>query len=146
MELISGPDLIASMLASATAPGGALNGAKCHLTKEPVTVGKDTPIQAFLDAEADYAGYAAALITWLAPSIDDAGQPELVGTVPEFRPTGTDPENICYVTFLTDPTNAKLLLFGQLVEGGVGMASTSDSLLVTVRVRPNATGASVIVS
>jgi len=146
MDLLSFPDMIAHMLASATAVGGVLNGAKCHLTNAPVTIGKDTLLQAFLDAEADYAGYAAGLITWLAPSIDDAGQPELVGTVPEFRPTGSTPENICYACFLTNTATDKLLMAGQLKEGGVPMASTSDSLLVTLRVRPDADGESVIVS
>jgi len=146
MDLVALPDLVASMLATATGAGGVLLGAKMHLTKSQVDISGDRTAPDFDAAEADYAGYAAQVITWLAPSISDIGQSEIVGTVPEFRPTGTDPENICYQCYITNAAGDKLLLAGPLADGGVSMASPNDSLLVHPRVRPTATGATVIVS
>lgn len=122
---------------------GSLLGCLVHLfssntTPTPATIVGDV-------TEADYSGYAAKAVTFLAPSISDDGQPELVGTVAEFRPTGTTVTNVIYGGWIVNATSALRYWF-RFDNPPLPMGATTDSILLTVRVRMSPSGLIVTVS
>ena len=146
MQFDGSAALDAALLASATGTGGILNGAKVGLTKALVDFDPNQPPGQVGTNECDYAGYARAAVTWNAPSISDDGQLEIVGTVPEFRPTDATVDNNAYQAFLVDSAGAKYLGSGQLDGNPIPMGTTLDALVVTMRFSVGSGGSVVSVS
>lgn len=94
---------------------------------------------------ADYDGYADEAITWSAATLADDGSIELIGTVGEFRPTGSTVENT--ITAVLHCSAGGAVLHGASVGGeGLPMNSALDSVIVVPRVRINLDGLLEIVS
>ena len=69
---------------------------------------------------------------------------EVVGTVPEFRPTGANVDNSIIGAFITRNTDDALLSFGEFTGALIPMNNADDAMVVTVRYRPRSN--SLIVS
>lgn len=125
---------------------GTLDGALLCLTKTSATLDKDTTLAALELIEADYNTYARTAIIWGDPSVSDDGQVEVVGSVAEFRPTDALAPNQVFGVFILDTTEAKVYFVGALDGAPLGMNTTLDSLILTVRYRPATRSLIVIVS
>jgi len=128
-------DLAASGIASVAALG-CLNAAKCHLFQNNIVVNRFTTLAALAAAEATFAGYAAAAITWGAPSVADTGEVEVVGTVPQFRPTNAVTPNSIWGLYVTDSANAKLYFAGTFDAAPLAMGDNLHTITVTIRWKP----------
>lgn len=146
MELVTMDTLNAQILSGLVAAGpngGALNGAKCGLTKDDITPLSSLDLATVQAAECDFAGYAPKAVTWLAPSISDDGNQEIVGQVAEFRPTDETVDNTAHQAFLVNAAGDELLAIGTLDSAPVPMGHPTDSLLVILRIR-NLSGGIVV--
>jgi hypothetical protein len=115
---------------------GELTGTKVHLYKTALPVDGTTDLATFHTDEATFTGYAAKSITWLTPSVSDDGIVEVVGTVPEFRPTDSVAPNDIWGIYITDTAAATLLFCGQFDNPPLPMNGTTDAIVVTIRFRP----------
>jgi len=123
---------------------GPLADAHLGLYKTTVPLNEGT-VKADLTAViANYDGYAEANIDWQAPSFAANGEVEVVGTVPEFRPTGGNVDNVIIGGFVTRNTDDALLSFGEFTGTGIPMNDVTDAMVVTIRYRPRTS--SLIVS
>jgi hypothetical protein len=129
-----------------TALTGTLTGAKLHLTKDALAIDRNTTLADLAAIEADYNTYAAASITWLAVSIADDGSVELVGTVPEFRPTDALAPNDIHAAYITDSGATVKYFAAAFDDGPLPMNQTTDSIIVTLRFRPETEMLGVVVS
>jgi hypothetical protein len=130
-------DVIAGDLATATV----------HLGKTDMTVDRNTTKTELTATEADYTGYAAETVTWLAPSLADDGNIEVIGTVGEFRPTDDVVDNAIYTLWvLSADTGTPLCFAARFDNAPLPMAGPLDSLIVTLRWRPQTGGLVVTVS
>lgn len=144
MNVVWASDMAQKILSDmTTAVTGALIGAEVELFKSDTTPTPTTPLASY--TLADYTGYAAGAVTWLAISIADDGSYEVVGTVPEFRPTGTATANNIYGWILTDGAGV-LLAAARFDNPPLPMEDTLDSIILTVRVRVTPTGLAVAVT
>lgn len=134
-------DLVA--YADLTALAGLLTGALVELFQNDVTPTRATLIGSY--TVATYTGYANEAITWLAPSISDDGVAEIVGTVAEFRPTGSGVANNIYGAYVTTSGGA-LIGAVRFDNAPVPMAGVNDSILVTIRIRTQIGGLLALVS
>lgn len=127
-----------AILAALAAEDGPLDVAMLRLFQNDVTPSANTVVGDL--TAATYTGYAAEAITWLAPSISTVdGEPEMIGTAGEFRPTGTTVTNEIWGYYIT---TAALTLFsaGKLDSPPEPFDSVTNALLLTVRVRLNPLG------
>ena len=115
---------------------GYLADAHIGLYKTAVPASEATVKADITAVIANFDGYAEANIDWLAPSIADDGEVEVVGTVPEFRPTGATTPNSIVGAFITANSDDALLFFGNIDNAPVELAATTDALVLTVRYRP----------
>lgn len=122
---------------------GALTGAEVALYQSDTPATPSTPLGDY--TLADYDGYAPEAITWLAPSIGSDGEPEVVGIVGEFRPTGTATPNVIYGALVTDGAGTTLYAAARLENPPAAMGATTDSIIVTVCVRFAGSGLMVTV-
>lgn len=135
MQLVATSAFNALTLTGLTGAGGALTGAKVGLTKADILPAPEVTLADVEAAEADFAGYARKAATWLAPSVSDDGKPEIVGQVPEFRPTDESVDNTAFQAFLVNAAGDELLALGTLDGAPIPMGQATDSLLVYLRVR-----------
>lgn len=138
-------DVAASAIASVAAIG-ALNAAHLHLFQSNVACNRNTTLAALLAAEATFAGYAAQVITWQTPSVADAGEVEVIGTVPLFRPTNSTTPNSIWGLYITDSANAKLYFCATFDTAPLPMGDNLHTVTVTVRWKPGTTGFVVTIS
>jgi hypothetical protein len=131
MNLVTTQDLALGALTDAVA--GTLAGCECHLYKNDITPTPGTPLGSY--TEADFSGYAAGAITWLAPTVNDAGEVEVIGTVPEFRPTSDTVQNQIYGATIQDGGGTILYAASRFDNPPVPMVGTLDSILLTIRLR-----------
>jgi hypothetical protein len=137
----------ASQLARAAADvAGYLLGLKVDLTKSAVLVDGTAVKADFLAAIADYAGYAQGVVTWGTPSVSDDGFVEVIGNVPEFRPSGSGTPNDVWDAFFTEAVGAALLFCGQFDGPPLPMHGTTDAIQMVVRYRPADTSLVVQIS
>jgi hypothetical protein len=130
-------DVIAGDLATATV----------HLGKSNMTIDRNTTKADLTATEANYTGYAAEAVTWLAPSLADDGNIEVVGTVGEFRPTDAVVDNAIYTLWVLSATTGTPLCFAALFDDGpLPMAGPLNSIVVTLRWRPETGGLVAVVS
>lgn len=131
---------------SSTIGTGDLASASVGLVNSSsVTLDTTTTYADVLAAEGGYPGYARQAITWNAASVADDGTVEAVGTVPEFRPTGTSTVNM-WGLFLTTSDSATLALVGALDAAPLPMTDAHSAIVVTLRYRPTLGGLGVDVS
>jgi hypothetical protein len=129
-----------------TAVTGSLTGSLVALVKNNITLDANTTMADITANEADYNTYAQAAITWLAPSIADDGQVEVVGTVPEFRPTDALAPNNIYGASIINAGAIKTYFNAAFDGAPLPMNTVLDSLILTVRWRPQSQMLSVTVS
>lgn len=115
---------------------GVLADAKLRLYKDPVPLNESTTTADLNAQVANYDGYAAANIDWSDPSISDDGKVEVIGTVPQFRPTGNNVDNDITGCYITHNGDNDVLYFGAFDDGPVPMKEETDALNVILRVRP----------
>ena len=126
-----------AMLAAWIDTGGLLDGAKMKLFKNNYV-----PIETSLIANftlCDFTGYAAEVITWGDPSVSDDGTPEVIGSLAEFRPTGTAVANDVYGAILTMGDDT-YLAGAQLDDAPEVMQDTLNQLSLVARVRVSPLG------
>jgi len=127
--------------AAADVIAGHLAAATVHLGQTNMTVDRNTTKAEMTAAEATYSGYAAETITWLAPSIGSDGEVEVVGIVGEFRPTSSVITNSIYTAYILSAVGGTPLCFvARFDNAPIGMGTTLDSIVVTVRWRPRTGG------
>jgi len=127
----------------ATDVGGTLAGAKVRLF-----INDALPVPASVVGDFDpatYTGHADKTITWLTPSIADDGHVEVIGTVPEFRPTDAVTPNTVFGAIIID-AGPVMLLGGRFDDAPLPMESALDSIVITVRYRPDDQSIAVVVS
>jgi hypothetical protein len=134
------------LAAIADVVAGDLALATIQLIKTNLALDRNTAVADVLAAAADYTGFALGVITWLAPSIADDGSIECVGTVPEFRPTGTVIQNQIYGCAMLDSTGAVLYGVCSFASGPYPMQSALNSILLTVRYKISAQGLIVTIT
>jgi len=121
-----------AILEALTDTGGLLDGALIRLYVNDVQ-----PVVTSVAADFDpttYTGHADKLITWLAPSIADDGSPEVIGTVPEFRPTDGVVPNTVFGALLID-SGFVMMEGGRFEDAPLPMESATDAIVITVRLR-----------
>jgi len=123
-----------------------LAGVKLHLGQSNLVPDRNSTLAALHAGEATFDGYAAQSVTWSTPSRADDGAIEVVGTVPEFRPTGAVTPNSIYYWYLTDTAATALYLAAGFDSPPLPMGSTLDAIVITLRWRPNNLGLFVVVS
>lgn len=142
MEFLSNDTFESSILSALIAEDGLLDGAQLALFQNNVVATRARPIDQY--TVATYSGYAIGAVTWLGLRKADDGAMELVGTVPEFIPNANTVGNTIYGALLLDAGNA-LVAAGNL-DVAAEMRATTDSIIITVRVRLTASGLGVVVS
>jgi len=120
-----------------------LNAASVGLTGSLVLVARNNVLADFTSKELVNDGYGRKVITWNKPERLANGTIGCVGTVAEFRPTGTTSPGLAYNAFVVDSTGLKLLASCTLDDAPVPMADTHSALVVTVIYNPQ-TGGMVI--
>lgn len=108
------------------------------VSSDSVPFNRDTTLAELTPIEGGYTGYARKPVTWNAASISDDGTVEMVGTVPEFRPTGASTVSM-FGLFLTGLDSATLAGCGPLDGAPTPMIDGNSAIVVTIRFRP-ATG------
>lgn len=126
MDLGIAADVIAS----------TLDGAILVFIKTDLALDRNTLLADVVAAQADFTGFATPAVTWLDPSRADDGAIEVVGTVPEVRPTGTTIGNDIFGVALCAPLLASLWGVCSFEDGPFPMRSILDAILATVRWRP----------
>lgn len=139
-------ELAADATTSASTTFGVLNKLKVDLFKADIVPARDTPLGTYQAAVADYDGYGSATVTWNGPSRSDTGKIEVVGTVPEFRPTGTTTPNTVFGFFTTTFGDNSLGYAGRFDDAPIPMEDALDAIVLTLRYQPHAEAAGVVVS
>lgn len=142
MEFVSNDTFESAILSALIAEDGLLDGAQVALFQNEVVATRSRPIGQY--DVATYTGYTVEDVTWLGLRKADDGSMELVGTVPEFKPTDVTVGNTIYGALLLD-SDGDLVAAGNL-EVAAEMRAVTDSILITVRVRLTASGLGVVVS
>lgn len=137
---------IAVLGTDTTGTEGYLKSMTVRLTKEDIDIQKDTPLADLVAAEADYDGYGAETVTFNAPSVADDGTVEVIGIIPEFRPTGSTTPNTVFNFFGVAVGDSSLALMGRFDGEGIPMGETTDAIVLTLRYRPSQAFDGVIVS
>lgn len=137
MDLVTNQAFELKVLNALKAVGAPLTGAKLDLYTNDIIPGRDLPRSAYVTANFD--GYAQAAITWLGASVADDGTVEVIGTVPEFRPTGSVTPNNVFGVVVTDAAG-DLIGAARLDDAPTPLGSTLNNLLVTVRIKPTVKG------
>jgi len=129
---------------SAEVVAGVLMPVKLVLIKTNLALDRNTALADVVAAKADYTGAIEGVITWLAPSIADDGSIEVVGTVPEYRPTDAVTPNQIYGCALLTALDAALYAVCSFADGPLPMESALNSILATLRYKPE--GGSMVVT
>lgn len=149
MDLVATQDLeieLGKSAVASVATVGCLDGCTVDLVKDDITLNRTTTKAAADAAVATYSGYAQGDITWSAPTISDDGEIEFLGTTDEFRPTGSGTTNSIYGLYVKNAGNTKLLFAGAFDDAPLPMASTLDSIVVTLRFRPRSNSIVAMIS
>jgi len=144
MDLVPVQALNLGIAEAAVDTAAILDGVMVHLYQNDITPTPNRPIGDY--TEATYTGYAAEALTWLAPTLNDAGQIEVIGTVGEFRPTASTVQNTIYGLYLTDTAGAVLLEAARFDNAPLPMNSVLDSIITTFRQIMPAGGTVAVVS
>jgi hypothetical protein len=143
MDLIGNNDF--DLLVADDVTGISLLAPTVHLFQNDTQVDRNTVIGDL--TEATYTGYASEAVTWLAPSVADDGAIEVVGTVGEFRPTGSAVVNDIYgIMVKSGIVGTPMVFCARFDDAPLPMASALNAIVVTLRWRPQTNGLVVTVS
>lgn len=131
MFLRDEPGTLLKLLADLKA--GTLADMKVDLYKNSVLVTRTNVVGDFTIA--NYNSYSGGVVTWNDPSLALDGTPEMVGTVPEFRPGSDATANQCYGIYCRADADSALLYAAPFDGGPKRMATVDDAIVVTVRAR-----------
>jgi hypothetical protein len=131
---------------SASVATGIHYHAKIDLFKGDITPTRDTLLSVYTAAKADYTGYGSDTVTWNAPSRADDGSIEVVGTMPEFRPSDAVAPNIIYGFWETLAGDGSLGFAARFDGAPLPMEDALDAIVLTLRYRPKETGMGSVVS
>jgi len=120
----------------ADAIAGTLAGVKVELLKTAIAISPETTLAELQAAKADYAGYAAGVVTWSAVTRADDAAIEYLGSCPEFRPTGGTPSNMVQGAYVENTAGDKWIAACSFDPPGLGMSGAMDSIRLTLRYRP----------
>ncbi len=130
----------------AAAGVGALHLAKVDLFQTNIAVDRNTPLGTLVAAIATFAGYAQGVVAWNAPSRADTGEIEVVGILPEWRPSDSVTPNSIYGLYMTNAVGGALLAVGLFDNPPLPMNSALDAIIATLRWKPKTGWAEVTVS
>lgn len=138
----------ASQLARAAADvAGYLAAMKVDLYQTDIDLATFPPIATFTAEIANFTGYAQGVVTWDTPSVADDGTVEVLGAVPQWRPTDAVTPNNVYGIFCRAAAGGGALLFtGRFDDAPEPMASALDQITITIRYRPADRSLCVVVS
>lgn len=126
-----------SLIARASAATlGYLVGLKIKLIKTHVNITPSTLVAELDAAQADFAGYALHVVTWLTPTISVDNVVEAIGTVPAWRPTDAVTPNVIWGFYAIDAVSGDLLFAGQFDTAPIPMDTAMREITVTIRYRP----------
>lgn len=144
VNLVGAKTFVDSILSDIlTAVTGTLIGATMELFTSNTNPTEDSVAADFTMAL--FTGHAAKTVTWLAPDVADDGSIEVMGTVPEFRPSdGVVPEMVYGAVML----NGAAVFLGacRFGSGPLPMESDLDNIILTPRVRISAGGLVEVIS
>jgi len=143
MDLVTTKPHLLALLTALVDTAAPLDGAEIGLFQNNITPDANTVLADL--TECDYTGYAQEAITWLVPSISDAGTPQVVGTVVEFRPTGTTVTNFAYGLFMLDGSGA-FVGAARFPDAPYPMQATTDSIVVMPAYQVSDSGQVAVVS
>jgi hypothetical protein len=124
---------------------GGLHLLTVRLFQDDLTPTRETPLDVYEAAEADYPGYAAGNCSWGVPSRADDGTIEVLGVVPEFRPTdGSNPNTIFGLFSVLG--DGSLGFAGRFDDAPFPMGDHLDQLTITLRFRPDNGGTVDLIS
>lgn len=130
---------------SASIATGTHYHAKISLFKADINPTRDTALATYVAGKADYAGYGDQTVTFNAPSRADDGEIEVVGTVPEFRPSSDTAPNTVFGFWETLGDGS--LGFAARFDGApLPMGTALDAIVLNIRYRPEDTGSAAVVS
>lgn len=144
--------LITNVPANLLAILGALDalgvGMFVGLIREDIPLDATTTLAECVAAIATYSGYAPKAVTWQpAASISDSGQAEVIGLVPEFRPTGAAITNSIYALFVYQDLADEMPIFvARFDDGPLPMIAATSMIIVTLRYRMTQGGIVNVVS
>lgn len=128
------------------AVGGTLAGAVVQLIKTNLLLDRNTRLADIVAAIATYTGYANAAITWDAPSLAVDGSVQVLGTVPEFRPTDAVAPNVIFgIAVLKADSSAAYFVGVVDPPSPRPMNSALNTLNVTIQWNPRTGGFSVFI-
>jgi hypothetical protein len=121
---------------SSSFAAGAFDGLIVDLYQDDITPTRTTPLSTYTAAIADYDGYGSASVTWGLPSRADDGTIEVLGTVAEFRPSGSDTPNTIFGLYTT-LGDGSLGFAARFDNAPVPMNDALNQITVTLRYRPS---------
>jgi len=142
-ELVTSPPHVLDILAALIDTGGYLEDATLTLFENDVNPTETSVVGDFTDAT--YTGEAPEVIAWLAPSISDDGNPQIVGIAGEFRPTATSAGKVVYGAILKT-TGGDYIGGVRFEDAPIPMAEVTDSIVLTPAYRMTDGGPVVVVS
>ena len=113
---------------------------------EPLTKNTTFADLAVAGRIADYDGYADGVVTWTTVRSADTGEVEFIGSVPEFKPTGSVTPNTIYSLAVKDAGASKVYMVANFDNAPLPMGSALDSIIVTLRYRPASQSLAVFIS
>lgn len=121
---------------AAAGAAGIYDGAKLHLTKALVAVGKNANLADLVAAECSYGGYAAQTLVF--PPVGKVaadGNVELVAGALTFAATDTVTPQSAYCAFVTNTAGTVLLSSGQF-DSALNFQDTLHEAILSFRWRP----------
>lgn len=123
---------------ASVAATGILNGAKVGLGKIDKAIPATITLAELEADECDYGGYAQVTATWSVPTLSTEDDIQLLGTIPEFRPTDSVTPNVVHYAWITDSAGTKVLAVGKFDDPGKAMASALNAINMVAQLRPTA--------
>lgn len=124
---------------------GFLDGALIYLYKSDTPATKNVVLGDLTTA--NFTGAAGKAITWGAPTVNDLGDVEMVGTVAAaFKPTDAVTPNDIYGAYIRLAGPADLVAIARFENAPLPMNSALDQLLPVIRVRLTQSGVIVVIS
>jgi hypothetical protein len=139
MELVGNEHIDELIAADATGSSsfafGALHNMRVDLFQADITPTRVTALSDYTAGIADYNGYGHETATFGVPSRADDGTIEVLGTVPEFRPSDALAPNTIFGLWTT-LGDGSLGFAARFDNPPIPMQDALDQITVTLRYRP----------
>jgi len=146
VELAQTVDLEGSIAQAVTAGTGVLVGMHVDLCTLDLSYDRTTTLADLTPGIPTYTGYAAGTVVWETNTIADDGTVEVLGTMPDFRPTDAVAPNIVYGMFCRAEPSGALMLLGRFDNAPLPMGKTTDVIKIVLRYRPATASIAVVIS